>query len=194
MDSLPLADAIVVLGGDSSDFARARHGVRLFHQGHAPTVVLSLALSRSPERNEGAAEVIGFSKNDGSRYSSAQRSLEVAQRAGLPPDATIIAYGARSTYDEAVKLRQLAQQHNWHSLIIVTDLFHAHRAGRTFRALLPDVTICVSAAPNPKYDAGHWWQSKDSLMYVLSEALKLAYYWAKYGIAPVETWPRDRGR
>jgi len=167
-DPLSPAHAIVVLGGDGSDFARARRGVRLFYQGYAPIVVLSL----------------GSYRNDGSCYSSAQQSLEVVQRLGLPTDATIILFGARSTYDEAVRLRELARQDDWQSLIVVTDLYHARRAGRTFRALLPDATIYISAAPNPKYDAGRWWQHKDGLMHVVSETFKLAYYWARYGIAP----------
>jgi len=169
MDSSPPADAFVVLGGDGSDFARARYGVRLFHQGCAPTIVLS----------------IGSYRNDGSCYSSAQQSLEVVQRLGLPTDAITIIYGARSTYDEAVQLRELALQHDWHSLIVVTDIFHAHRAGRTFRALLPDVVIHVSAASIPKHDGGRRWRSKDSLVYIFSEVFKLAYYWVRYGIAPV---------
>lgn len=168
VDSFSSADAVVVLGGDGSDFARARQGVRLFRQGYAPMVVLS----------------VGSYGNDGSRYSSAQQSLEVVQRLGLPTAATIILFGARSTYDEAVRLRELARQHDWRSLIVVTDLYHAHRAGRTFRTLLPEVASYVSAAPNSRYDAGCWWQSTDGLGHFFSEAFKLAYYWVKYGIAP----------
>jgi len=83
------------------------------------------------------------------------------------------------------RLRGLAQQHDWQSLIVVTDVFHAHRAGRTFRALLPDMTVHVSTAPNSKNDPHRRGTSRNSLVYVLSEAFKLAYYWVRYGIAPV---------
>jgi uncharacterized SAM-binding protein YcdF (DUF218 family) len=169
-DSLAPVDAIVVLSGDSPDFARAQWAVRLFHQGYAPTVVF-----------------IGRSLNDvGSPCSKVQQSLEAAQRQGLPDDAAIITYGPGSTYDEAVNLRRLVQEYNWRSLIIVTDPFHTRRAGRTFRTVLSDVTIYVSATSYSNYDSGHWWQTEDSLVAVFSEVIKLAFYWAKYGIAPIE--------
>ena len=117
--------------------------------------------------------------------SRAQLTLQVARTLGLPADAATLIYDARSTYEEAVELRRLAQQHGWRSLIVVTDPFHTRRAGRTFRTLLPDVTISVSAAPDPYYEADRWWQDEYSLVAVFSEVIKLAFYWAKHGIAPV---------
>jgi len=163
------ADAIVILGGDGGDFLRVRQAIDLFNSGYAPTVVFSG----------------GTLTDAGLACSSAQLSLEAAQQLGLPSEAAIIADGAQSTYDEAVNLRRLAQQHNWHSLIIVTDLFHTRRAGRTFRTLLPDTTIYVSAAPDPDYNPSRWWGTEDGLLAVINEVLKLGFYWAKYGIAPV---------
>jgi len=127
----------------------------------------------------------GTMQSAGLACSSAQLSLEAAQQLGLPAGAAIIASGAQSTYDEAVNLRRLVQQHRWQSLIIVTDLFHTRRAARTFRTLLPDTTIYLSAAPDPRYDAGRWWQNEHSLVAVFNEVIKLGFYWVRYGIAPV---------
>jgi uncharacterized SAM-binding protein YcdF (DUF218 family) len=169
VDAFSQADAIVVLGGDGGNFFRVQQGVGLFNEGYAPVVVFSG----------------GTLKDAGIACSSAQLSLEAAQKLGLPADATIIADGAQSTYDEAVNARRLAQQHGWHSLIVVTDLFHTRRAARTFRTLLPDTTIYLSAAPDPRYDAGRWWQNEHSLAAVFNELIKLGFYWAKHGIAPV---------
>ena len=67
----------------------------------------------------------------------------------------------------------------------MTDLFHTRRAARTFRALLPDTTIYLSAAPDPNYDASHWWQTEEGLIAVFNEVLKLAFYWVRFGIAPI---------
>ncbi len=167
VDAYSQADAIVVLGGDVD---RVQLAVDLFSEGYAPVVVFSGGISL---------------KDAGLACSSAQLSLEAAQELGLPADATIIASGAQSTYDEAVNLSRLAQQHRWHSLIIVTDLFHTRRAARTFRTLLPDTTIYLSAAPDPNVDASRWWQTEEGLVAVFNEVLKLAFYWARYGIAPV---------
>lgn len=140
-DAISQADAIVVLGGDGGDFFRVQQGVDLFNEGCAPVVVFSGGISL---------------KDAGLACSSAQLSLETAQELGLPDGAAIIASGAQSTYDEAVNLRRLAQQHRWHGIIVVTDLFHTRRAARTFRTLLPDTTIYLSATPDPRYDAGRW--------------------------------------
>jgi len=170
-DAFSQADAIVVLGGDGGDFFRVQQGVALFNQGHAPVVVFSGGISL---------------KDAGIACSSAQLSLEAAQQLGLPPEATVIADGAQSTYDEAVNIRRLVQQHGWHRIIVVTDLFHTRRAARTFRTLLPDTTIYTSAAPDPRYDAGRWWQTEEGLVAVFSEVIKLVFYWAKYGITPFE--------
>ena len=170
VDAISQADAIVVLGGDGGDFFRVQQAVDLFNEGHAPVVVFSGGISL---------------KDAGLACSSAQLSLEAAQELGLPNGAAIIASEAQSTYDEALNLSRLAQQRRWHSLIVVTDLFHTRRTARTFRTLLPDTTIYLSAAPDPRYDASRWWQTEEGLVTVFNEVIKLAFYWARYGIAPV---------
>jgi len=170
VDTFSQADAIVVLGGESSNFFRVQHAVDLFNEHYAPLVVFSG----------------GTLADAGLACSSAQLSLEAAQKLGLPGNAVVIAEGAQSTYDEAVNIHRLVQQHGWQSLIIVTDLFHTRRAARTFRSLLPDITIYVSPAPDPRYDASRWWQNEHSLVAVFNEVLKLIFYWFKYGIAPFE--------
>ena len=69
---------------------------------------------------------------------------------GLPAGVAIIADSAQSTYDEAVNLGCLAEQHRLHSLVVVTDSFHARRAARTFRTLLLDTTLyCVRYSITP---------------------------------------------
>ena len=176
VDTFSQADAIVVLGGDGGNFFRVQQGVALFNEGCAPVVVFSGGISL---------------KDAGLACSSAQLSLEAAQELGVPTDAAIIADDAvpnsawPSIYGEAVNLRRLAQQHRWQSLIIVTDLFHTRRAARTFHTLLPDTAIYLSAAPDPSYDAARWWQTEEGLIAVFNEVIKLIFYWARYGIAPV---------
>ena len=167
-DPLSPADAILVLGGESSGFQRTWHALSLYERGYAPIVVFSG----------------GTLADAGIACSSAGLSLEAAQELGLPAGAAVILDGAQSTYDEAVNLRSLIQERGWDSVIVVTDLFHTRRAGRTFRALLPDVHIIVSAAPDPRYDPAGWWRTEHGLVAVVNEIIKLAYYWAHYGIIP----------
>jgi uncharacterized SAM-binding protein YcdF (DUF218 family) len=160
------ADAIVILGGNVE---RVRRGIALYEEGFAPVVVFSG----------------GQLKDVGLACSSAQLSLEAALELGLPEGAAVIAPEAQSTYEEALNLRCLVAAHGWGSLIVVTDPFHTRRAGRTFRALMPETTVYVSAAPNPDHDPAHWWENERGLIAVVDETIKIAFYWAKYGIAPL---------
>ena len=167
-DRLAQADAIVILGGESGGYPRTRHAIDLFNEGYAPLVVFS------------GGSFIGF----GVACSSAQLSVEAAEALGLPGAAMVVSYEAQSTYDEAVNLARLADEHAWRSLIVVTDAFHTRRAARTFRALLPGVEISMSAAPDPRFDPGRWWATEQGLVTVFNEVLKMGFYWANYGISP----------
>ena len=166
-DASVAVDAIVVLGG--GDPHRAYHAVALYEKGFARAVVF------------GGGEY----KDLGIVCSSAQISLAAAEEIGLPRDVAIIAPEAQSTYDEAMNLRRLVEERGWTSLVVVTDPFHTRRSARTFRTLLPDTTVHMSAAPNPDHDPIRWWRSEVGLISVLNELIKLGFYWVKYGIAPV---------
>jgi uncharacterized SAM-binding protein YcdF (DUF218 family) len=163
-----VTDAIVILGGESEGYSRTQHAVDLFNQGYAPRVVFSG----------------GTMRDFGLACSSAQLSLEAAQGLGLPENAVVISYEAQSTYDEAVNLARLAGEQGWRSLLVVTTPFHTRRAARTFRTLMPALSISVSAAPDPRFDASHWWRTEEGLVTVVNEVLKLLFYWAKYEISP----------
>lgn len=167
-DAPSAADAIVILGGESESYSRTRQAVELFNQGYAPRVVFSG----------------GTMRDFGLACSSAQFSLEAAQELGLPKSSVVISDEAQSTYDEAVNLARLARERGWRSLIVVTDPFHTRRAGRTFRTLMPGVSIYIRAAPDPRFDPGHWWRTEEGLVAAVNEVLKLVFYWVNYGISP----------
>ena len=159
------ADAIVVL---AASVGRTRHAVDLFHQGYAPVVVFS----------DAALVDVGLSCSYG------RMSLEAAQELGLPAGVAVIADRAESTYDEAENVRRLVRERGWRSLIVVTDPFHTRRAGRTFRTLMPEVTLYLSAAPTSRYEPGRWWKSENGLIAAFSELIKLGFYWLEYGVVP----------
>jgi uncharacterized SAM-binding protein YcdF (DUF218 family) len=169
-DDLSPADAIVVLGGeDQKRMPRTLHAVNLYRAGLAPVVVFS-----------------GFiNQFEGRTYSVALYSLRQAVTLlRLPESAAQLAPGATSTYEEAFNLNALARENEWLSLIVVTDAFHTRRAGRTFQALLPEVVIRTSPAPDTTWSSWDWWRHPKSLQRTANELGKLAYYWIRYGIAP----------
>lgn len=165
-DPLFQANAIVVLASNPN---RIQHAVDLYAQGYAPVVVFTDATY----------------KDAGLACSSALLDVPAAQALGLPADAVVIAEDeVASTYDEAVATRALVDKHGWESLIVVTDPFHTRRAVATFRALIPEVTITASATPNGEYDPRHWWRSEEGVMAVVTEIIKIVFYWGAYGITP----------
>lgn len=165
-DATGTADAIVVLGGETYPPNRTIHALNLYNQRRAPVVVFAGGAppGRPPET------------------SSARVALRRALERGLPPDAVLLADGAQSTYDEATLVRDLTAAHGWRSLVIVTDPYHTRRALRTFRALIPEVHITMSAAPFLAPCADHWRCGVRTWRYAATELVKMGFYRLYYGV------------
>ena len=122
------ADAIVVLGSgvmpegelDDTSLRRTVHGVRLFHRGLAPHLVLL-----GPAR-DGVVE--------------AEVRARYAADLGVPADALVVERGGLSTREEAALVAARLQPA---SILLVTGLHHVPRA----RAVFERAGIRVHAAP-----------------------------------------------
>ncbi|MFN8532334.1 MAG: YdcF family protein [Dehalococcoidia bacterium] len=127
------ADAIVVLGasvwagGRPSPALRerAKRGAQLWLDGKAPILVGTGAIGAHPPA-EGA--VIG----------------RVVSDLGVPPSRVVIEDRAHSTEDSAVFIRQLAGNHAWRRIILVSDPYHLPRAAWLFRERGFDVQTACS--------------------------------------------------
>jgi hypothetical protein len=140
-----------------------QHALDLFQAGYAPTVVFSAGTLKDAPRPSFPWRpfVGGLSEADGWAFRPSPPSSPLSE--------------AQSTYDEArglrvLNLRTMAQEHEWQTLILVTDAFHTRRAARTFRALLPGVTFCRRAL------RGRFG--------VRDASYNTGFYWANYGIRP----------
>lgn len=165
-DALSPADAIVVLGGEGRPPNRTIQALALYRRGIAPVIVFAGGAppGRPPEA------------------SSAYRSLREALARGLSPSATMVVDGAQSTHDEALLLRDLAVRQGWTSLVIVTDPYHTRRSAQTFRTVIPETRITVSAAPFLFTCADQLRCVVFTWRYALGELVKLVYYGAVYGV------------
>ena len=122
------ADAIVVLGsgvmpeGELADgsLRRTVHGVRLFHRGLAPRLVLL------GPRYRGVVE--------------AEVRAAYARDLGVPPDAIVVEAGGTSTRDEAMRITSRLRPR---SIVLVTGMHHMPRARRVFER----AGMRVEAAP-----------------------------------------------
>lgn len=153
LESLPTADAIVLLGGGASPSryeAQAVHltiaGDRLvmahalFQMGKAPVLLLGGNANK-------LAHVIRFE-------SEIVRDLLVTW--GVPKEAMIPLAANRDTHDEALKVRALATERGWRRILLVTSANHMRRASATFRAqgleVIPvpcNFLTTISTAPAP---------------------------------------------
>lgn len=147
------ADMVVVIGGDYKG-NRIMKGAELVRQGYAPKVLAS---------------------GSGEMYGSFESDLEVgyAVRHGYPLSSFIsLEVPVLSTVEEArvvtAKLRELGV----HKYLLVTSDFHTARAGRVFRRAAPDLEEHTISAPDPYWNNGRWWTTREGRKLWLYEALK----------------------
>ena len=133
-DAAP-ADAIIVLGAAAYDAKpspvfeeRIRHGIDLYKRGLAPRLIFT-----------------GGYGGVGARFSESQVARRYALRQGVPEKAILIESLSRNTHDNLRQARTLMQQHQLHSVIIVSDPLHMARALRISR----DLGIRSVGSPTP---------------------------------------------
>jgi uncharacterized SAM-binding protein YcdF (DUF218 family) len=162
------ADAIVVLGGGAN--TRPFAAARLFHEGYSPRVLV-MNTEREP------TDALGVTTPESNVNRRVLRALKV-------PDSAVVVVGREvsSTHDEALAVREWAQENSAKQILVPTDLFHTRRVKWLFgRALAPlNTQVQVRAIPQRKYSTTNWWQHEEGLVGFQNEVLKFALYRWKY--------------
>jgi uncharacterized SAM-binding protein YcdF (DUF218 family) len=130
VEAIPVADAIVVLGGavaapapprisiDLSDAAdRVLHAARLYRAGKAPVVLVT----------GGAIPWLG------SDIPEAGSMVALLEEWGVPGAAIIAEAASRNTYENAVFSKPLLSEYGLRRVLLVTSALHMRRALATFR-------------------------------------------------------------
>lgn len=182
-DELPpqQADVIVVLSGASEYVERTRHAAELFKRGAAPKIILTNDNLRG-----------GWDSEQQRNPFFIEREAEELRRAGVPAaQIEALPEPVAGTYDEAVRLRAYASEHQLRSVLIVTSAYHSRRARWTMRRVFREsgVRVSVSApvvaagetAAQQTPAAATWWLSRRGWRSVAPEYPKLVYYWLRYG-------------
>lgn len=157
------ADAIVVLGGELEG-ARTRKGAELFRQGAAPWLVLS----------------------DGTRLSwrttAIDEMYDLAVSTGVPEERILREERSRSTYENALYVRELLAERGLSSAIVVTSDWHGRRSGFIFGKVFEGSGIEVSVCGTPDFRSNFegWWKDGEKQQVVLTEWAKTLVYWARY--------------
>lgn len=155
-DKLEKTDAIVVISGGETT-TRTEEGVKLFHEGYAPLMIMS-----------------GAARDEGT--SNAQAMELLAMKLGVPAENILIEEEAKNTLDNAVFVRELMKKYNIKSIILVTSPYHQRRAYVTFRKILGDDFIIINhSAPDSRWRKKGWWSSSWPAWLTISELQKIIY-------------------
>ncbi|WP_187265828.1 YdcF family protein [Alkalisalibacterium limincola] len=179
VESLPEADAVLVLGGafgtGNGQFLypsaggavdRYWHGARIYHAGRAPQVILSGG--RQPHRTGGLTE--------------AEAGAMFLADMGVPREAMILEARAQTTRGHVEELAPLLAEHGISSLLVVTSAAHMRRSIATLSALevtLVPVATGFSVSDEPEFRLRRLLPSADALSRstrAMHEHIGLAYY------------------
>ena len=124
-EEMPVADAIVLLGGATRAAVYPRsmtemneagdrllQAVRLYRDGKAPLIIAS----------GGAIDWLG------SATPEADGMLEILEFMDIPPDSIIVESSARNTYENALRVREIADDLGIERVLLVTSALHTPRS------------------------------------------------------------------
>lgn len=167
VDPLTVGDALYVFPGGVPQ--RAECAANLF-QRHAANRVVVTGQRIQPELT-----VLDMPLSD------AEINARVLTRHGVPPDAITILSEGTSTWEDAHALRRwAATQPDIRRVIAVTSPAHSRRARWVLRKVFRGSGIAVPVRPCPPEMTSHWWQHEETLIRVINEYIKLAYYVVSY--------------
>jgi uncharacterized SAM-binding protein YcdF (DUF218 family) len=168
------ADAIVVLGGAATYKERARAAARLILDGRSQRVLITNDNTQGPWSSAEQRNLFFY-----------ERSLAEIKNAGVPANSIeLLLKPVASTREEAELVRQYAEEHGLHSVLIVTSAYHSRRALWVFTRVFRDTGIrigLISVRPGDQSPSpATWWFSIRGWQSVPAEYVKMVYYVLKY--------------
>ena len=169
------SDAILLLSGGEA--GRAWGAADLYQKKLAPYVLVTrepIGADVQELRAQGIELSTGFDFN-----------LRILRGLGVPQDKIVqVQPYVMSTFDELTRVRELCEQRNWKSLLIVTSNYHTRRVRLTAGYIMGSA-IKVIVIPS-----GHggmnvaWWKTREDVRTFLIEFQKLVAY-------TLYIWPRE---
>ena len=136
LDTLPVCDAVVMLGGGLDPARYEVGGLHLTRAGDRIVTALEMIrLGKAPVLVCGGSGV----KVDGVMKVEADLFKQALTERRVPVPEIISLGHCEDTRDEATRTRAIAQQRGWRRVLLVTSATHLPRAVATFRALGVDV-------------------------------------------------------
>ena len=159
---LEKSDAIVVFSGDNG--VRTEVGVELLKEGYGEYLILS-----------------GGKVYDD--VTMAELMKNHAIKLGVDENKILIDDKSLTTYENAEFTKEIMEENNFNSLIVVTSDYHTRRSKLTMEKSLEDtlidgqnVEVIVTPSKEEEFNI-KWWTSGNSILLIISEYLKLIGYW-----------------
>ena len=163
-DELNKADAIVVFSGDNGP--RTEKGVELLKEGLGDYLILSG----------------GVVYDD---VTMAELMKNHALKLGVPENKILLDDKASTTHENAEFTKEIIEENNFKSVIVVTSEYHSRRSKLAMEKALENtlidgesIEVMVAHSTEEKFTS-KWWTSGNSVLIVISEYLKLIGYWLK---------------
>ncbi|MBC5624037.1 YdcF family protein [Clostridium sp. NSJ-49] len=163
-DDLSSVDAIVVFSGDNGP--RTVKGIELLEQGLGDYLILS-----------------GGKVYDD--VTMAELMKNHAIKLGVSSENIILDKEANSTYENALFTKEIIEENNFKSIILVTSEFHSRRSKAAMEKALEDtfiygekVKVMITSSKEEKFNT-KWWTSGNSVLILIGEYLRLIGYYVK---------------
>lgn len=161
-DELENAKAIVILGGGNE--SRMAEALSLYEDGYARLIILTET---------------GIHLDEFDYLQSFDLQIQLLNN-GIPSGNILITEEeVSSTLDEARTVRELLENRQLDSAIIVTDPYHARRTRIIFNDVFDGSSVQVSIRPSRAswYNSRTWFLNPRGWQYTVLEYIKLAAYW-----------------
>lgn len=181
-DHLQPPAAIVALGGQTP--FREIEAAKLYHAGRAPRVVI---VREAPNSEVLALEELGISVSGAWELSRA-----VLVKEGVPADAILVPQheGIGTLEELQAAYRALGSKNA--PVILVTSKFHPRRTRLTWQYVTNNRSpAVVRAASRDPFDPEHWWQKRQSALFVAREYLGLVNYYAGFPVVQAVSCPKE---
>lgn len=168
-DPLQKADAIFVFSGTLAE--RPLEAADLYHAGYAPWVVVTRAVADQATFEPQRRRVRIPTQDD--------LNKDILLQLGVPDDVLITpTFIHDNTAEEARTVRELALQHGWTRVILVSSKYHLRRVKWAVRRELDGTDVEVIARGS-RYDPStpdRWWTRRRDVRWLAAEVPKLVAY------------------
>jgi uncharacterized SAM-binding protein YcdF (DUF218 family)/glycosyltransferase involved in cell wall biosynthesis len=161
------ADAIVVFAGGAGESAQAGGG-------YQERVKQAVDLYRA-----GYASRMIFSSGFVQAFREAEVMRGLAMGTGVPADAIILEERAGSTYENVIFVRDIARQHAFRDVLLVSSPYHMRRALLTWRKQAPDIEVIATPVSASQFYAHRYGASLQQFRGIAWEYAAIVFYRGK---------------